>query len=203
MAYGEAFLAEVYRAITCNPERWKGTLMLLIYDEHGGFFDHVPPFRVTTERPGEDAWKNTAPFTTSGPRVPAIVVSPLVQKGSVTSRRFDHTSFLQLLADVSDPGRAYSEVVEARRQEGGIQRLSEVLADEPIIQQPPPMPLFKLPVPGNAAPPRVVNRSMEAFQSLSAILDPARRLLAAATPPASAIKLGAPNYLAARNAAPR
>jgi hypothetical protein len=44
---------------------------------------------------------------------------------------------------------------------------------------------------------------MEAFQALSGLLDPARRPLAAATPPASAIQLGAPNYLAARNAAPR
>jgi len=203
MAYGEAFLAEVYRAVTSNPERWASTVMIVVYDEHGGFFDHVPPFRVTTPMPGyeNDAWKDKNPFVTTGPRVPAIIVSPLVAPGSATSLRFDHTSVLQLLADVAEPGHAFSEIVEKRRQEGAIHRISEVLADGPVQEKPPKMPLFKLAWPGNAAPPRVVNRSMQAFENLREVLAAPRKDAIAAFSRAagSKIRLGARNYIAARN----
>src|SRR5207245_11532931 len=68
MGPGEGFLADVYRAVTSNPERWKRTVMIVVYDEHGGFFDHVPPFRVTTSRQGseDDAWTDTAELLPSG-----------------------------------------------------------------------------------------------------------------------------------------
>jgi len=142
MAPGEAFLADVYRAITSNPGRWQRTLMIVVYDEHGGFFDHVPPFAVTTPSPGfeDDAWKDRSPFTTSGPRVPAIVVSPLVAPASCSSLRFDHTSVLQLLADWATPGYGYSEIVAARHAEGRIDRLAAAILDAPLQGRAPAMP---------------------------------------------------------------
>src|SRR6185437_7602505 len=40
---GQAFLQEVYRDVTSDPDKWSGTVMIVTYDEHGGFFDHVSP----------------------------------------------------------------------------------------------------------------------------------------------------------------
>jgi phospholipase C len=149
----------------------------------------------------DDAWKDKKPFVTSGPRVPAIIVSPLVAPGGATNLRFDHTSFLQLLSDVAEPGHAYSEIVEKRRQEGALQRISEVLADGPVQEKPPSMPLFKLARPGNAAPPRVVNRSMQAFENLRQVLAAPRKdaIDALSKAAGSKIRLGSRNYIAARN----
>ena len=62
--------------------------MIVFYDEHGGFYDHVPPpnaFAVS----GIDVY---------GPRVPAFVISPWVDRGKVTGTVFDHTSILKTIA---------------------------------------------------------------------------------------------------------
>ena len=40
---GEIFIASVYNAIFGNPDLWKSTALLIVYDEHGGIYDHVPP----------------------------------------------------------------------------------------------------------------------------------------------------------------
>jgi len=203
MGPGEAFLAEVYRAVTVNPKRWESTVMILLYDEHGGFWDHVPPFPVTTAPPGfsDDAWTDKNPFKFSGPRVPAIVVSPLVGKGSRSTLRFDHTSILQMLADIADPGTAYSEIVGKRHQEGQIHSLSEVISGSPVQGKAPPLDTFKLAGMEPAPPPQKMTPGMLAF-------DQARKALAAQRAQAAEalaqgagpkVKLGAPNYIAARH----
>jgi phospholipase C len=79
MAFGEAFVRQVYEALTSNPGRWQRTVMLLTYDEHGGFRDHVPPLPVTSPPPPGVSYPE---FTTTGVRVPAVIVSPLVKRGS-------------------------------------------------------------------------------------------------------------------------
>jgi len=140
MGPGERFLADTYRAVTINPERWKDTIMIVVYDEHGGYFDHVPPFAVTTRPPPDNQWADPTPFTTSGPRVPAIIVSPLVRAGSSTNRRFDHTAILQLMADAFDGGRPYSDEVAARHAEGQIERIWDVLAPAAVQGKAPAMP---------------------------------------------------------------
>ena len=207
MGPGEAFLADVYRAVTSNPERWKKTVMVLVYDEHGGFYDHVPPFKVRTPSPGfeDDAWKDKADFLTSGPRVPAIVVSPLVARGSSSSLRFDHTSILQLLADVATPGYAYSKVVNDRQVEGSIQSLSKVLAGEPIREKAPVMPPVRLPRSANAlpSPTQTVTSGVLAFDKVRQMLAAQRKEAVAALSKNAApkIKLGARNYISARHTA--
>jgi phospholipase C len=142
MGPGEAFLADVYRAVTSNKKRWANTVMVLVYDEHGGFFDHVPPFPVTTKPPAGHQWQDKRPFSTSGPRVPAIIVSPFVTAASVTHERFDHTALLQFIADVFDGGNPYSGEVARRRQEGEISRIRDVLSTTPRKDVPflPPLP---------------------------------------------------------------
>ena len=51
VAYGQAFLREVYRIIRSNDARWRRTLMIITYDEHGGFADHVPPLPIDSPSP--------------------------------------------------------------------------------------------------------------------------------------------------------
>jgi phospholipase C len=107
VAKGQLFLADIYAALVSNPDRWRKTMMIVTYDEHGGFFDHVPPLPITTTVPGFQ-------FATTGVRVPAFVISPQVAPGTVLTEHLDHTSILRLLADRFTPGRDYSAAVAAR-----------------------------------------------------------------------------------------
>lgn len=128
MAFGEAFLRQVYEAVTSNAARWQRTIMVVLYDEHGGFHDHVPPPRLHCPPP---AGASYPPFETMGVRVPSIVVSPLVQRGSVKHDQLDHTSLLMLLADrFGQPGEVYSPEVQARAT-GGVVSVSSVLDSGP------------------------------------------------------------------------
>lgn len=121
VSHGEKLIARVYNTLVSNPGVFEKTLLLIVYDEHGGFYDHVVP-------PGHPGWNDGYPgvehtvvapdgiidpaagkekvpydFTTLGPRVPAVVVSPWIERGSVFGWKaedpekrltFDHTSIL-------------------------------------------------------------------------------------------------------------
>jgi phospholipase C len=126
IGWGEDFLRRAYQAATVNPARWSKTVLIYYYDEHGGFHDHVPPPAIGYQTRGNPAHT----FESLGPRVPAIVVSPLVDRGSVCSALFDHTSVLQLLAELFTPGNPYSAEVDERREQG-ISSLSAALGDAP------------------------------------------------------------------------
>jgi phospholipase C len=87
---GEALLAQVYNALRANEELWRSTLLVVLYDEHGGFYDHVyPPPAVPPD--GNVA---TFSFAQLGVRVPALLISPWVDAG-VLPTQFDHTSLLK------------------------------------------------------------------------------------------------------------
>jgi phospholipase C len=94
---GELFIASVYNAIRQNPDLWKTTALLVVYDEHGGIYDHVPPPACTPD--GYVASANDTGtgrefrFDRLGVRVPAILISPWIPKGTVVSGRvFEHAS---------------------------------------------------------------------------------------------------------------
>jgi phospholipase C len=78
----------VYHALATGPQ-WEKTLLIIFYDEHGGFFDHVPP----AEAPDDDPEK----FGHYGVRVPALLVSPWIEPGSVSHTLFDHTSIMKTI----------------------------------------------------------------------------------------------------------
>jgi phospholipase C len=82
LALSEVFLGAIYRAMAASPQ-WSRSLLVINYDEHGGFFDHVPPPQIADERPE---------FRQLGFRVPAVVVGPTVWQGRVVSTVFDHVS---------------------------------------------------------------------------------------------------------------
>lgn len=84
---GERFMARVYNAIRTNPDLWPNTALLIVYDEHGGIFDHVAPPRCTPDgyEASAEATQTGAPFAFDqlGVRVPAILVSPWIPRGTV------------------------------------------------------------------------------------------------------------------------
>jgi len=90
--------------------------MIVTYDEHGGFFDHVSPPGVITPAP-DDAHSNPG-FASLGVRVPAIVVSPFVSAGSVCDKQLDHTSILKFIGqkfgDRNGKPRGYWSQVDER-----------------------------------------------------------------------------------------
>jgi phospholipase C len=91
---GEKLIADVYNAIRSNDELWKSTLLVVLFDEHGGFYDHVsPPPAVPPDEHQEEY-----AFDRLGVRVPAVLVSPWVGK-RVESTQFDHTSLLKYLVN--------------------------------------------------------------------------------------------------------
>jgi phospholipase C len=100
---GERFLAEVWAAVSTGAH-WAQTLLVITYDEHGGCYDHVPPpwgavIPDAASNPGAQGFR----FNRFGVRVPAVVISPLIEAGTVfrspTGVPFDHTSILATLRD--------------------------------------------------------------------------------------------------------
>ena len=91
---GELLIAKVYNGLRSNEDLWRRTLLVIVYDEHGGFYDHVVP--PPTEAP--DDLTSEFSFEQLGVRVPALLVSPWVDPG-VIHTVFDHTSLLRYLTD--------------------------------------------------------------------------------------------------------
>ena len=121
-AQGADFTAQVLDALTANPEVWAKTVLLLMYDENDGFFDHMPPpappsrdpkggvfggstvdltgeyhtLKVPIPQPGDVPSLMGRPYGL-GARVPMIVISPWSRGGWVNSQVFDHTSIIRFL----------------------------------------------------------------------------------------------------------
>jgi phospholipase C len=97
---GEALLAQVVQAVGASP-LWPSTLLLVTYDEHGGYYDHVPPPVALPPddippllNPGESAYDGFARY---GIRVPSVVVSPYARRNYVSHVLHDHTSLLAMV----------------------------------------------------------------------------------------------------------
>lgn len=93
---GEFLIAEVYMAIKRNPALWASTALLVLYDEHGGIFDHVVPPSCVPDKftaAANDTGTGVAfKFDRLGVRVPAVLISPWIAKNTVVNRVFDHAS---------------------------------------------------------------------------------------------------------------
>ena len=85
---GQALIASIYRALAGSPQ-WGRSLMILTYDEHGGFWDHVPPPPCLDDH---------SDFRQLGFRVPAIAIGPTVRAGGVIHDVFEHASFAATLS---------------------------------------------------------------------------------------------------------
>jgi phospholipase C len=99
MRNGKILINEVYTSIRKNQDLWRRSLLIVLYDEHGGFYDHVPPpplepfsdYKVLNPD-GKDSEHPPFTFNRLGLRVPAILVSPYVKKGSIDSSLYEHSS---------------------------------------------------------------------------------------------------------------
>jgi phospholipase C len=83
---GEYFLSTIYNAVTRSPA-WPRTLLIVTFDEWGGFFDHVPPPAAADVKPE---------YEQRGFRVPCLLISPFARRGAVAHGVYDHTSILKL-----------------------------------------------------------------------------------------------------------
>jgi phospholipase C len=88
---GDSFIRQVYQAIRSNNNVWNSTVLLLVWDEHGGIFDHeIPP--MVGHPDGFISQDPAFNFDRLGVRVPAVVISPYVQQGTVDHTVYEHAS---------------------------------------------------------------------------------------------------------------
>jgi phospholipase C len=98
----EQFLLRIWKAVSTG-KNWNNTLLVITFDEHGGCYDHVEPPAAkhpdSASNPGEEGFR----FDRYGVRVPAVLVSPYIEAGTVfrsaTEVPYDHTSILATLRD--------------------------------------------------------------------------------------------------------
>jgi len=100
---GEQFAAQVTAAVLNSPN-WPRTVLFITYDEHGGFYDHVPPPPACAPDniapildPSDSSSDFPAQFDRYGFRVPLLVISPYAKPGFVSHTTYDHTSILRFV----------------------------------------------------------------------------------------------------------
>jgi phospholipase C len=114
-ARGERLIASVYEALRGNQDLFERTLLVITYDEHGGFYDHVPP-PTGVPSPGDapTAWTRIIrwlyrrqaqhfDFTMLGVRVPAVLVSPFISPHTVDTAVRDHASIPATVRELFAP----------------------------------------------------------------------------------------------------
>jgi phospholipase C len=100
-AEGEAAVARIVRAVMASPN-WERTLLIWNYDEHGGYYDHVPPPTAIipdSVRPSTSKTDVQGAYNLYGIRVPNCVVSPYSKAHGVTNVVHDHTSVIATIAN--------------------------------------------------------------------------------------------------------
>ena len=106
VSLGEEVIKNIYESLRASPI-WEDSVLMITYDEHGGFFDHVQPPINVPNPDGKVATDDPFDFTRLGVRIPTVIVSPFIEKGSVfhsppttpdannqTSSQYDHTSII-------------------------------------------------------------------------------------------------------------
>jgi phospholipase C len=100
---GERLLARVYNSVRSatvpDGSNWKNTLLVVTFDEHGGTYDHIPPPRVPPPDPAAPVGQLGFRFDRSGVRIPTIVISAWVDRGSVVQSEFRSTSVIRTLRE--------------------------------------------------------------------------------------------------------
>jgi phospholipase C len=95
---GDAFLSQVFQAVSSGPA-WRKTVLIITFDEWGGFFEHVPPPRVAAANNLDQDQVNGQVLL--GMRVPTVIASPFTRNTGpsplVNHTVFDHTSILKLI----------------------------------------------------------------------------------------------------------
>ena len=127
---GQQFVADVINAVKARPE-WESTMIVVTYDEHGGFADHVPPPGApNSSHPGGAADISLChpDADTFGVRVPAFIVSPHVSARSVAHQIFDHATIFRTLLQRFAPQHLNAAIIPERVRRA--RHLGEVLSDQ-------------------------------------------------------------------------
>jgi phospholipase C len=129
----QALLASVYNALRQNEPLWNSTLLVVLYDEHGGFYDHLsPPAAV----PPDGHVLPNFQFDRLGVRVPALLVSPWVEQ-TVIKTEFDHTSLLKYMTEKWSLGLLTDRVAKALSFGAFIRTTGQPRTDTPASVQLP------------------------------------------------------------------
>jgi phospholipase C len=95
VAAGENLIANVYEALRAS-RYWNTCALVVLYDEHGGLYDHVTPGEAVSPD-GKSSADPPFDFRRLGLRVPAVVVSPYIERGRVDHTTYDHTSIIRTI----------------------------------------------------------------------------------------------------------
>jgi phospholipase C len=106
--FGEHLIADVYDALAGNHQLFQESVLIVTFDEHGGFFEHIAPGAAANpdgqDSPNPDDNSNfQAPafaFDRLGLRVPALIVSPWIPKGTVENRLLQHTAVIRTATEM-------------------------------------------------------------------------------------------------------
>jgi phospholipase C len=106
--FADHLIADVYDALSANQELFRKSALIVTYDEHGGFYDHVVPGPTVNpdgqDSPNSDDDPQFASFKFAfdriGLRVPTIIVSPWIAKGAVEHRVLQHTSIIKTVTEM-------------------------------------------------------------------------------------------------------
>jgi phospholipase C len=158
VAHGQRLVASIYDTLR-QSSQWDRCMLIITYDEHGGFFDHVPP-PGTAAAPGQ-----VPPVHAEGPaflgvRVPTLVVSPFVPDGGVSHLTFDHTSIAWtiLLRFLGANARPMSKRMAWTNHLGYVIDPT-IQKDSPLIDPPPrPRPHEEPPTPPGGQAPRLMGQ---------------------------------------------
>ena len=156
---GQRLIARVYNALRANDALWKSTLLVILYDEHGGFADHVVP--PATIAPDGD--HGEFDFIRLGVRVPVVLVSPWLARGQVVDAPCDHTSLLRSLTEKWGLGPMGLRAAQATDVFEALQRVPAVRTDTPKK--------IGLDLPGDAASPALNTDHKNAVVQLAEQLD--------------------------------
>jgi phospholipase C len=130
----QRLLGRVYNVLRKNRDLWNSTLLVVLYDEHGGFYDHVVPPHAAV--PDDQQAEYT--FDRLGVRVPALLVSPWVER-RVLDTTFDHTSLLKYLIEKWQLGALTERVRQARSFSDAIRTTGSPRDDTPEQVPVPPV----------------------------------------------------------------
>ena len=127
---GEAFLARIYNAIRSSSSSGGSncfnTLLMVVFDEHGGTYDHVPPPAASPPNPAESPGQMGFAFDRLGVRLPAIAVSPWISERTVVNDVYHHTALIRTMRERWDLGNPFTG------RDAGAPLIGPVLArDEP------------------------------------------------------------------------
>jgi phospholipase C len=179
LSAGEQLIKDVYDAISANAAVWSKSMLFVVYDEHGGYYDQVAP--ESCKPPGDsarNAGKARLPpnppfaFDSYGVRVPAVVVSPLLKPASVSHDVYDHASIIRTVYDaLGMQGKLTARDAAAKSLFPLLQSVSQ-FAVPPKLPTVPSPPALVPPVDADIPPPP----SMDGFTRIAAQIDHALQL---------------------------